>query len=130
MVTLIMMMVMLAKWQECRGAECSVSALAHLICPPVPASEWERKLVNSRTEDCSFLFSCFFSTPFSFRDLRADTMCCGLHWGLCGSQAIHLYTLLLVGDMKVPSLAALIDSYFSQGIKSYCKKHPLLPFKH
>lgn len=48
-------------------------------------------------------------------------MCCRLHWGLCGSQTIHLYTLVLVGDMKAPSLAAPKDSYFSQGIKGHCK---------
>lgn len=48
-------------------------------------------------------------------------MCCRLHWGLCGSQTIHLYTLVLVGDMKAPSLAAQKDSYFSQGIKGHCK---------
>lgn len=130
MVTLIMMMVMLAKWK--RGvAECSISVWAHPICSPVPASEWERKLVNSRTKGCSFRFSCSPSPHFfSFRDLRADTMCRGLCWGLYGPQTIHLYTVLLVGDMKVPSLAAPIDSYFLQGIKSYCKIRPILPFRY
>lgn len=67
MVTLIMMMVVLVKRRERAGgeAEHSLSAWAHLACSPAPTSEWERKLANSKTEDCSFLFfSSFFLSLF------------------------------------------------------------------
>lgn len=120
MVTLIMMMVVLGKWRERQGAEHSLSVWAHLTCSPVPASEWERKLVNSKTEDCSFLFSCC------------------LFFSLLGTWGWHNVLWATLGPVWAPDNPSLYTStggghesafishtkrliYFSQGIKGHCK---------
>ncbi len=91
MVTLIMMMAVLEKWQVHRGrsvdGQCGLTSLALLS---QRQRRWERKLGNSKTEDCSFLFSYFLS----FRDLR-PTQCPAGYAGACvgprQSISIHFY---------------------------------------
>lgn len=93
------------------GAQAVSVGSPHLLsCPSIregaeTSEQWKWRLFFSVL--LLFFFSSFFERP------EAATMCCGLRWGLCGPQTIHLYALLLVGDMKAPSLATPNDSYIS-----------------
>lgn len=109
------------------GAECSLSAWAHLACSPVPASEWEQKPVNIETGDCSSIFS-YFILSYSTCPLDQYPETRGRHNVLRATLGPvwapdnpSLYTSTGGGHESAFISRAKRLIYFSQGIKGHCK---------